>query len=89
MKKLFLFVLLFIGVLYSFSQSYVDISNTGTCRNALDISRFSIFGPTTAPDEIGGNNNSFDLAKHPKFHQAYSPCFEQGLEKYHTFHWKS
>lgn len=69
MKKLFLFVLLFIGVLYSFSQSYVDISNTGTCRNALDISRFSIFGPTTAPEEIGGNNNSFDLAKHPTWYK--------------------
>lgn len=52
------------------SQTYVDISKTGTCEQAYDISRFTIFGPTTAPEAVGSDNNqSFELVKHPTWYK--------------------
>lgn len=69
MKKVVLVAVLIFasGILHVQSQTYVDINNTGTCENALDITRFTIFGPTTAPAEVG-NNNNFNLAKHPTWY---------------------
>ena len=72
MKKILLFVLLiaWTGTIQIFSQTYVDISNTSTCEQALDISRFSIFGPTTAPEEDENINiSSFNLAIHPTWYK--------------------
>jgi len=70
MKKI-LFITL--GLMFSlsiYSQTFVDISNTGTCDKAIDISRFSVFGPTTAPEKLGNSNSSnFELAKHPTWYK--------------------
>ena len=70
-KRIFLSLLFFSALSYiSIAQTYVDISNTSTCEQALDISRFSVFGPTTAPIELGNSeNNSFNLAKHPTWYK--------------------
>ena len=68
MKKILLFVFLiaWTGTIQIFSQTYVDISNTSTCDQALDISRFSIFGPTTAPEEDKNINiSTSSLIKNP------------------------
>ncbi len=66
LSLLFLSVLSYIGI----AQTYVDISNTSTCEQALDISRFTVFGPTTAPVELGkSDNNTFNLAKHPTWYK--------------------
>lgn len=52
------------------SQELVDISNTGTCENALDITRFRRFGPTTPPEKQGSvDPNSFELTKHPTWYK--------------------
>ncbi len=72
MKKIsFISLLLFLVLsISSTSQTYVDISNTSTCEQAYDITRFTIFGPTTAPIEMKSeNSNSFDLAKHPTWYK--------------------
>jgi len=72
MKKI---LFLSLGLIFSLSisinaQTFVDISNTGTCENAIDISRFTVFGPTTAPAKLGvANSSSFELAKHPTWYK--------------------
>jgi len=70
MKKI---LFISIGLILSLSinaQTFVDISNTGTCENAIDISRFSVFGPTTAPEKLGNSKSSnFELAKHPTWYK--------------------
>lgn len=74
MKKLIVFSL---GVLISFSamaQGLVDIRNTGTCKEALDISRFKRFGPTTAPEPADpGNEANFQYPKHPTWYMFKVP----------------
>ncbi|MCF6364581.1 MAG: OmpA family protein [Bacteroidales bacterium] len=72
MRKIyFLSLTFFMSIsLSSIAQTYVDISNTSTCEQALDISRFTIFGPTTAPVELKtAKSNSFDLTKHPTWYK--------------------
>ncbi len=69
MKKNFIAVLLiFLSSAFVNAQNLVDISNTSTCEQALDISRFHIFGPTTAPAETGNMLNDFTLVKHPTWY---------------------
>ena len=71
MKKYVLFI--FLAVFFfseGFSQELVDIKNTGTCENALDISRFKRFGPTTPPQELGlKKDNSFQRPQHPAWYK--------------------
>lgn len=70
MKKNFIVVLLFLlSTAYMNAQNLVDISNTSTCEQAYDISRFHIFGPTTAPAEVGNMVNDFTLVKHPTWYK--------------------
>lgn len=72
MKKVFFLsvVFFFIQSFTGIAQTYVDISNTSTCEQAYDITRFTIFGPTTAPVQVKSeNSNSFDLAKHPTWYK--------------------
>ena len=69
MKKKFIVVILsFLSTAFVNAQNLVDISNTSTCEQALDISRFHIFGPTTAPVETGSMSNDFTLVKHPTWY---------------------
>ncbi len=70
-KSIIIFLILILAVNTNlFSQDLVDISNTGTCENALDISRFKRFGPTTTPEKRGNTEeNSFDLPKHPTWYK--------------------
>lgn len=70
MKKNFIVVLLFLlSNAYMNAQNLVDISNTSTCEQAYDLSRFHVFGPTTAPAEIGNMVNDFTLVKHPTWYK--------------------
>ncbi len=71
MKKNILITVLFIltTAAYTNGQNLVDISNTSTCEQAFDLSRFHIFGPTTAPAEIGQAANDFTLPKHPTWYK--------------------
>jgi len=70
MKKV-LFLSIALLLIFSINaQTFVDISNTGTCENAIDISRFTVFGPTTAPVKSGNSkSSSFELAKHPTWYK--------------------
>lgn len=74
MRKVTLIILtVFIGFT-GFSQGLVDISNTGSCENALDISRFKRFGPTTAPEPTEkGDALSFRYTKHPTWYKFTVP----------------
>ncbi len=67
MKKKILLLLAFIfyGIISIQAQDLVDITNTGSCEKALDITRFKRFGPTTPPEKQKQvNQNSFELPKH-------------------------
>ncbi len=56
------------------AQGLVDISNTGSCEQALDISRFQQFGPTTAPEPVEhGNKMTFQYTKHPTWYFFKAP----------------
>jgi outer membrane protein OmpA-like peptidoglycan-associated protein len=69
-RTILIIVIIVFGIQYSQSQSFVNISNTGTCENALDISRFSIFGPTTPPEALAKDNeSSFNLPIHPTWYK--------------------
>ena len=70
-------ILIFLAVFFSFSvssQGLVNIENTGTCEDALDISRFKRFGPTTAPAPTEkGDAASFQYTKHPTWYTFTVP----------------
>ncbi len=68
-KNIIVIILFFLSASFVNAQNLVDISNTSTCEQALDISRFHIFGPTTAPAEIGSMSNDFTLVKHPTWYK--------------------
>jgi outer membrane protein OmpA-like peptidoglycan-associated protein len=71
MKNLILIltVLFTISTKFGFSQTFVNIDNTSTCDQALDISRFTVFGPTSAPKELNNDiQNSFNLPQHPTWY---------------------
>ncbi len=70
MKKL-VFLLIGFSILMhtNLAQTYVNIDNTSNCEQALDISRFTVFGPTSAPKQIQNDNqNSFNLPQHPTWY---------------------
>lgn len=72
MKKSFIIVVLIslFSISNIYSQSFVDIKNTGTCEEALDISRFQRFGPTTAPEVCKKETSSyFNRAKHTAWYK--------------------
>ena len=70
MKKNFMIAaLILLSVATMKAQNLVNISNTSTCDQALDISRFHVFGPTTAPVEIGSISSNFTLTKHPTWYK--------------------
>lgn len=70
MKKNFIVIMLILlSNASADSQNLVDISNTSTCEQAYDISRFHIFGPTTSPAETGNMVNDFTLVKHPTWYR--------------------
>ncbi len=74
MKNLTIFTFFVIITFSSLAQGLVDISNTGTCEQALDISRFKQFGPTTAPAPIEpGNAINFQYPKHPTWYSLKIP----------------
>ncbi len=59
-----------LSTLLTNAQSYVDIVGAGECANAIDISRFKIFGPTTPPEQQKNTTgNAFDLPKHPTWYK--------------------
>ncbi len=68
-KNSIVLLLILFSVAFTNAQNLVDISNTSTCEQALDISRFHIFGPTTPPAETGSVSNDFTLAKHPTWYK--------------------
>ncbi len=69
MKNIFLAIISVLIVSFNlYAQNLVDISNTSDCEHAYDISRFQIFGPTTAPAEIGAPDG-FTLPKHPTWYK--------------------
>ncbi len=69
MKKYIILSVLVLAVTSARAQNLVDISNTSKCEQALDISRFHIFGPTTPPEEVGQAANDFSLPKHPTWYK--------------------
>ena len=74
MKKLMSLLLLLSVVFVGYSQGLVDIRNTGTCEEALDITRFKRFGPTTTPAKsVEGNKQNFEYTKHPTWYKFTVP----------------
>ncbi|MEA2040937.1 MAG: OmpA family protein [Bacteroidota bacterium] len=74
MKKIISTVLIIAMVFQGFTQGLVDISNTGKCEQALDLTRFTRFGPTTAPEKlVEGNKQNFDYSKHPTWYKFTVP----------------
>ena len=72
MKKqiIFISIALLINIQTIYSQELVDIKNTSVCDDALDISRFKKFGPTTAPAVFGDNKlANFQRAPHPAWYK--------------------
>lgn len=71
MKLYKIFVLMFLLSGFALNgQDLVNIRGTGNCEDALDISRFKRFGPTTPPEKIGSENAlEFDRAKHPAWYK--------------------
>ncbi len=66
---LFLLVILNIFSGIGNAQTFVNIENTSTCEQAYDISRFTVFGPTSAPRQIlNDSQNSFNLPQHPTWY---------------------
>lgn len=65
-KSVVIFLIIFFSAISAGNaQELVDISNTGSCEKALDISRFKRFGPTTPPEkEKQTKINNFELPKH-------------------------
>jgi outer membrane protein OmpA-like peptidoglycan-associated protein len=68
-RNLIIILLIFLPSVFINAQNLVDISNTSTCEQAYDISRFHIFGPTTAPAGIGKVRADFTLVKHPTWYK--------------------
>ncbi len=71
MKRIIFFAIaLMFSISLSFSQEIVDIKGTSTCEQALDISIFKRFGPTTAPQKYGTENPlNFERAKYPAWYK--------------------
>ncbi len=71
MKTIIATAALIFGTLFMLTaQELVDIKGTSTCEQALDISRFKRFGPTTPPAKFGNENTlNFERAKHPTWYK--------------------
>ncbi len=68
-KNIIAILLIVLPAFFVHAQKLVDISNTATCEQAYDISRFQIFGPTTAPETKGETTADFSLEKHPTWYK--------------------
>ena len=72
MKKSVLFIILTVfSVISLFSQELKNIKNATDCKNAIEISTLSKYGPTNSPKElkIKSGNNPFERAQYPVWYK--------------------
>ncbi|OQY03590.1 MAG: hypothetical protein B6I20_04705 [Bacteroidetes bacterium 4572_117] len=72
MKKTILTIIIFAYLgLSAQSQGLKNIKSATVCKNAIELSTISVFGPTTAPKELKtkSSNNPFDRSQHPVWYK--------------------